>query len=194
MARVPDRDPVIDLGAALRAVVEVLDDAGVDYLVVGSVAAAAWGVTRMTRDVDTVARLTLAGLEQLTSRLDPAAFYLPQESAREAVRTGGTFNVLHLPTGGKVDLFVVPASDAFTRSRLDRRVRAEGLGVETWVATPEDVVLAKLRWRLESRSEVQWRDCVEIVAVNPVDVGYLHSWASQLGVAEDLEELLAVAS
>ena len=51
-------------------------------------------------------------------------------------------------------------------------------------------MLAKLRWRLESRSELQWRDCVEIAAINDLDVSYMHRWAAELGVQDDLAELL----
>jgi len=67
------------------------------------------------------------------------------------------------------------------------------LGVTAWIATPEDVVLAKLRWRLDSRSEVQWRDCVGIAATQDLDKEYLWSWADQLGVAADLAELLPIS-
>ncbi len=63
------------------------------------------------------------------------------------------------------------------------------LGVLTWVATPEDVVLSKLRWRLESRSETQWRDCIEIAASQNLDIDYLRHWASYLGVSADVEDL-----
>jgi hypothetical protein len=79
--------------------------------------------------------------------------------------------------------------DAFAQSRLGRRVRAEILGVATWVATPEDVILATLHWRLESRSEVQLRDCVEIAATRPLGLEYMRMWADRLGVADDLEDL-----
>ena len=183
---------MIDLVAALGAVVGALDDAGAEYVVVGSVAGAAWGVARATRDVDIVTILTDDGLELLLTRLDPEAFYVPVASAREAVATQrGTFNVLHAASGGKVDLFIARSDDAFTRSRLSRRVRVEVLGITTWVATPEDVVLAKLRWRLVTRSEVQWRDCVEVAAVNDLDLAYLCEWAPELGVVDDLAELLA---
>ncbi len=57
--------------------------------------------------------------------------------------------------------------------------------------TPEDVVLAKLWWRLESRSEVRWRDCAGIAATQTLDVAYLRFWAPQLGVSADRAELLA---
>jgi hypothetical protein len=58
---------------------------------------------------------------------------------------------LHPASGGKVDVFVCQADDQFERARLDRRVRMEMFGVSTWVATAEDVVLSKLRWRAASR-------------------------------------------
>lgn len=81
--------------------------------------------------------------------------------------------------------------DKFESIRLDRRVQLNILGVLTWVATPEDVVLSKLRWRLESRSETQWRDCIEIAASQNLDTDYMRLWAHQIGITSDLEELLA---
>lgn len=130
-------------------------------------------MTRGTRDVDVV---VLADGSTATAVVDALAtdetLYLLVGEARAATH-GGSFNVLHPATGGKVDVFIVPGDDAFTRSRIARRARAEVLGVPCWVASPEDVVLAKLRWRLESRSEVQWRDCAEIAATQPLDRSYL---------------------
>lgn len=52
-------------------------------------------------------------------------------------------------------------------------------------------MLAKLRWRLDSRWEMQWRDCVEIAASQDLDRIYLGRWAPGLGVVDDLGELLA---
>jgi hypothetical protein len=183
---------VIDLAASLRLVTAALDDLGIPHAVVGSTAAAAWGVVRMTRDVDIVVMAAVESGEALVDALllDPE-LYVPEDEGRRAVRGGGTFNVLHPASGGKVDVFVRPTTDAFTRSRLERRVRSAVLGIDCWVATPEDVVLAKLRWRLTSRSEVQWRDCVEIAATQRLDGEYLREWAEPLGVAADLAELLA---
>ena len=53
-----------------------------------------------------------------------------------------------------------------------------------------NVVLSKLLWRVQTRSEVQWRDCVEVAATQNLDVKYLRIWATQLGISEDVEELL----
>jgi hypothetical protein len=145
---------MIELARALRAVVESLERAQLPYLVVGSTAAAAWGVARTTRDVDLVTLTAAVGLDGALETLDASGFYVPWAEARSASRAGGSFNVIDPDGGGKVDVFVALASDDYTRARLARRVRATVLGVDCWVATPEDVVLAKLRWRLESRSEV----------------------------------------
>lgn len=80
--------------------------------------------------------------------------------------------------------------DSFTTNRLARRIHAKIQGVDTWVTTAEDIILAKLRWRLSSRSERQWRDCLDIAAINDLDVDHLRRWADVIGVREDLEELL----
>ncbi len=157
---------------------------------VGSTAAAAWGVARMTRDVDIVVLMAPESGEDLFQALRADDVYFPESDARQAVGFGGSFNILHPQSGGKVDVFAVPASNAFTQSRIARRVRTKILGVEAWIATPEDLVLAKLRWRLESRSETQWRDCTEIAAINDLDISYMRRWAPELGVQEDLVDLL----
>ncbi len=181
---------MIDLSICLRRVIEVLESRSVPYIVVGSTAAAAWGVARMTRDVDVVAVIPSADVEYLVESLGRTEFYIPTEDARVAGLNGGAFNVLHPASGGKVDLFVVLADDEFTASRLQRRIRSNVLGVDTWIASPEDVVLAKLRWRQASRSEVHWRDCVEIAATQSLDVSYLRTWGTRLGIESDLEQLL----
>lgn len=182
---------MIDLSKAFRHVVAGLEESGLQYVVVGSTAAASWGVLRATRDIDVVTVVDVGAADFLTRLLANDDLYVPAEEAAEALRSSGSFNVLHPRSGGKVDVFVRRADDAFTQSRLERRVSAAVLGVPTWVASPEDVVLAKLRWRLESRSEVQWRDCVEIAATQSLDRAYLSQWAVVLGVVDDLDELLA---
>ncbi len=180
------------LVAAFRAVVESLDRLHIEYCVVGSTAAASWGVIRGTRDVDLVTVMSPEDAERLLQSFGPD-LYVPTEQARLAVAEYRSFNVLHPASGGKVDVFVAAPDDAFTQSRLRRRVATDVLGVIAWVASPEDVVLAKLRWRLESRSEVQWRDCVEIASVQALDSDYLWRWAEVLNVEADLQELLTVA-
>ena len=181
---------MIQLARVLRSVVVILEQRDIGYVVVGSTGAATWGVPRATRDVDLVVVLGAGQLDVVLDDLQRANLYVPVDRAREAASTGGSFNVLDPEHGGKVDLFVNGPDDAFTASRLQRRIRADVFDVPCWVASAEDIILAKLRWRIDSRSEVQWRDCVEIAATNDLDIAYLRDWAPKLGVAEDLEALL----
>lgn len=181
---------MIDLAAAFAAVTVALERSGLDYVVVGSAAAVGWGVARTTRDVDLVVQLDSGAAETFLASLDFDDLYVPIDAARDALLHGGSFNVLHTMSGGKIDLFVVAPHDKFERSRLDRRVPADVFGLPSWIATAEDVILSKLRWGIESRSEVQWRDCVEIAAVQSLDLDYLWRWAPVLGVVDDLAELL----
>jgi hypothetical protein len=182
---------LIDLARILRTVVATLEGSEIDYVVVGSTAAAAWGVARSTRDIDIVVVVDTDQLQLVLAALQAADLYVPADRAWEAAGAGGSVNVLDPAHGGKIDLFLTGTDDAFTTSRLARRIRVEVFDVPCWVASAEDVVIAKLRWRLTSRSEVQWRDCVEIAATNDLDVPYMQHWATILGVTKDLEGLLA---
>lgn len=180
---------MIDLGAVLRPVIAALEASGAGYVIVGSTAAAAWGVARTTRDVDLVATISGDLGRRFLEVLDDSELYVPAGEALRTIESGGSFNILHPTTGGKVDVFV--SSDAFAQQRIERRVRGEAVGVSAWLATAEDVVLAKLLWRRESRSETQWRDCAEIVAVQKLDMDYLRRWGLELNITDDLESLLA---
>jgi hypothetical protein len=62
------------------------------------------------------------------------------------------------------------------------------------VSTPEDVLLAKLRWYKDGGqvSDRQWGDIAGIVATNPnLDLPYARLWAGRLRVADLLERALS---
>lgn len=180
-----------DLAALWADVAEALDRIEARYVVVGSVAAAAWGSLRSTRDIDIAAAIDAERIDQLLDDLVSRDLYVPIDHARRAIETSGSFNVIRPTTGAKIDLFPIAADDEFEAVRLERRVRSRVLGFDTWIATAEDVVLAKLRWRLESRSDTQWRDCIDIATASRLDEDHLRAWAPRLEVGDDLDALLA---
>lgn len=61
-------------------------------------------------------------------------------------------------------------------------------GEDIWIATPEDVLLAKLEWAKRTGSERQLRDAAGIVAVQgaALDRGWVERWAKELGVEAEL--------
>ena len=181
-------------GETLRHVTRELELIGFPFAVVGSIGASAWGLHRMTQDIDLIALAAVERAQGLLEGIVTEDIYVPLDDARWALEHGGSFNVINLESQDKVDIFVVKPDDAFASSCLERRVKRAIFGVDTWVTTAEDIVLAKLRWRLQSRSEQQWRDCVEVFAMNELDLGYMRKWADQLGLRDDLEDLIRAVS
>jgi hypothetical protein len=59
----------------------------------------------------------------------------------------------------------------------------------------EDIILMKLFWRSDSRSEKQWQNALSVVRTMGVrlDWKYLRHWADRLRLAEDLASLLREA-
>lgn len=179
-------------------VIKALNDLGIPYFVGGSLATAIHGVTRATMDVDLIADMRSEHAEPLVRALG-SDFYADAEMMRDAVRGRSSFNVIHKPTMFKVDVFI-PKGGPFDRSQFERRIPQSLTEDETervYIASPEDNILAKLRWyRLGGEvSDRQWRDVLNVIRIQDarLDRAYLGRWASELSVADLLEEALTQA-
>jgi hypothetical protein len=153
-------------------------------------------VVRTTLDTDIVADLHLAQVPPFTQLL-ASRFYLDAESIRHAVRVRSSFNLIHLPTMFKVDVFVIK-DRPFDRQQLARRrpwTADPDSGRVLYVASPEDILLAKMEWyRLGGDvSDRQWRDIIGVLSVqgDRLDRDYLRRWAGALGVLDLPERALA---
>ena len=187
-------DPI----AVTLLVIDALDALGVPYLIGGSLASAVHGVLRATLDTDLVADLRLEHTEPLTRALG-GTFYVDAESIREAVLHQRSFNVIHLETMFKVDVFAVK-NRPFHHSQMERRM-AQVIATDpdrtAYVATAEDTILAKLEWyRMGGDvSEQQWRDVLGVMKVQAdrLDLAYLRQWAAQLNISDLLERAIKEA-
>ena len=63
------------------------------------------------------------------------------------------------------------------------------------MASPEDVIIAKLRWAKEGASHRQLEDAAAVVSVQgqALDMDYLHKWISELGLMEEWERVVGIA-
>jgi hypothetical protein len=170
----------------LRTVSERLDAARISFMITGSVALAYYATPRMTRDIDIVVALSEQALDALAAALADD-FYLDLDAAREAIRNSRLFNLMHYSSAIKIDLIIRKSGD-YRLLEFDRRQRVTMAGVSTWIVSREDLVLSKLEWARDSRSELQQRD-VRALLAGPVDWGYLGHWARQLGLESALAEL-----
>jgi len=184
--------------AVTLLVIEALEALGVPYLIGGSLASAVHGVVRATLDVDLVADLRPEHAVRFVQSLGNA-FYADLDVIRDAIRRRSSFNLIHLETMFKVDVFI-PKQRPFDRVQLTRRtpqVVATDPERTAYVASAEDIVLAKLEWYQMGGqvSERQWRDVLGVLKVQRggLDLAYLRRWSTELGVADLLERAMAEA-
>lgn len=178
----------MNVGAVLATLGAALDAAGIHWMVAGSVASSTWGEIRSTQDIDVVVVASRTSLVNLCRALPADRWYADPDMAIDAAKSQSMFNIIDLDSGWKIDI-ILQKSRAFSREEFARRRRTEVDGTPVWMASPEDVILAKLEWAKATGSERQIRDAAGIVAVqgSALDGAWLAQWAKTLGV----EELLA---
>src|SRR4030095_9647680 len=173
-------------------VIEALEGIDSPYLVGGSYASSAYGIARATMDIDILAAFPAKQAEVFAASLE-SEFYADVEAIRHAIQNRRSFNVIHLDTMFKVDVFV-SKRDPFDVKQLERRklqivVRDPERAI--YVSSPEDIILAHLRWyrQTDERSERQWSDVLGVMTVQGprLDIEYLRQWSHELKVSDLLD-------
>ncbi len=189
-----------DLLRALGPVVDALDALGVAHYVGGSLASSAHGVPRTSIDADVVADLDLDQVRFLVDRLGER-YYLDEDRIRASVEARRSFNLIHLDTMFKIDVFISKRRpyDLEALRRAQPAALEDSASARRFpVASPEDTVLAKLEW-FRAGGEVsdrQWTDVVGVLRTRSgaIDDGYLERWAASLGVGDLLDRARRDAS
>ncbi len=176
-------------------VINVFERLDISYLIGGSFASTAYGRVRTTQDVDIVASMEPNHVDAFVKALD-SAFYVDEVMIRNALSSRTNFNLVHLETMFKVDIFL-PKKRPFDQQQLARRVKRvidKDSAREVYFASPEDTILAKLEWyRLGGEeSELQWRDIMGILRQrsDQLDIEYLKDSAKAMQIADLLERSL----
>jgi hypothetical protein len=186
-----------DMAVALR-VIETLEDLGIPYHLGGSIASSVHGTPRQTRDVDVAVDLPLSAVPAFVARLQ-GEFYLDDERIRSAVQRRASFNLIHLGTGLKIDMFV-RKGEPFDRSEFLRHAPyrlVQDPPRDVIVMSAEDTVLRKLLWYREGNevSDRQWSDILGVLKAQGerLDQEYLRYWAEELRIDDLLQRALADA-
>ena len=170
----------------LKSVVAELDRAGFEYMLTGSLVSSLQGEPRSTHDIDVVVSMDAVGAERIVKAFQSPDFYLSAPAVHEAVRNRRMFSLLDLREGDKVDFWLL-TDEPFDRARFARRVQMDCDGSLVWVSSPEDTILAKLRWaEMSGGSEKQFGDAIGIYEVQRcgLDMRYIDEWVEKLGLKE----------
>jgi hypothetical protein len=170
----------------LRDVSARLEQAGIPYMLTGSLAMGYYTTPRMTRDIDLVAELSDSDIGRVVTLFE-ADYYVSPHAVAQAVQDRSSFNLIEQASITKVDVFPKKREE-FREAEFARRRRITLGDFSTWIVTAEDLVLAKLLWMQLSPSEIQMRD-VRTLLYARLDTAYVETWAHRLG----LDDLLAQA-
>lgn len=173
--------------AVLSDVTARLESVGFEYMLTGSVAMNYYSQPRMTRDIDIVVSLGDSDAGKIV-KIFESDYYLSADAVADATRQQSMFNIVHLESVVKVD-FIVRKDTEYRRLEFDRRQRIRVGEAEFWIVSKEDLILSKLCWALDSRSELQLGDVRNLLSTNP-DLDYLNKWSSVLNVDQLLQDLV----
>ena len=141
----------------------------------------------MTRDIDIVVSLGGSDASKIV-KIFESDYYLSADAVADATRRQSMFNIVHLESVVKVD-FIVRKDTEYRRLEFERRQRIRVGEAEFWIVSKEDLILSKLCWALDSRSELQLGDVRNLLSTNP-DLDYLSKWSSVLDVDQLLQDLV----
>lgn len=178
----------------MQRVSAALDGVGIPYMLTGSFASVFYGLPRSTQDIDLVIAATPEKLKTLLDRLPRGEYYAEIDAALEGLRRESLFNVIDQKTGWKIDL-IMRKSRAFSREEFGRRRITQFEGTPLFVASAEDVILAKLEWAKLSQSQRQIEDAAGILKVrgDSVDFGYIDKWIYDLDVKKEWDDARRIA-
>lgn len=172
-------------------VIDALDKQRVPYMLVGSFSSNAWGRPRSTNDADIVIQLGSASLSALAAETGPDCILDPQASFETI--TGATCHRLRLKDSPfYVELFLL-RDDEYSQIRFARRVSTSVYRRTVSLATPEDVVIVKLRWSRHANRRQDLEDVRDVLAVQSgkLDLTYIRHWCDQHGTRDLFEKALA---
>ena len=112
--------------ALLKDIARRLEDAGIEYMMTGSMALALYSIPRMTRDIDIIIQVTDADVGKIVN-VFKGDFYIDESSVRQAIQDSGMFNIIHNESVLKVD-FIIRKNEEYRIEEFLRRKKIDVQG------------------------------------------------------------------
>ncbi|MDY6802894.1 MAG: hypothetical protein SXA11_03675 [Cyanobacteriota bacterium] len=184
----------IELAAAIA---KILEELNIPYFVGGGLASSILGEVRTTIDADLAILLEETDASQLIEKMQ-SDFYISETAVEDALRyRTNTFNVIHLTSALKADIYLIRGDDNFRKTALTRRTKVfptDSPSLSFYICSAEDIILQKLTWYCIARnkSDKQWRDILGVLKLQGyrLDFDYLKYWSAELKVTEECDRAL----
>jgi hypothetical protein len=175
------------IGEFLLRITTALEMSGIPYMLTGSLASSMYGIPRSTNDIDLVIEPTRTQVLAFVELLTRVGLTVHRETALNALRNRTQFNVIDFRRGWKVDL-IIRKDREFSVVEFARKEKHDVAGMSLTLATPEDIVLAKLEWAKISPSERQIDDIVGVLRMqaHSLDWHYIEHWVQVLNLQHEL--------
>ena len=171
----------------VRDISRRFEQAGIAYMLTGSMAMNYYAQPRMTRDIDVVIAIGPEDVGRVAALFRPD-YYVSEENIRESLAHESIFNLIHQESVIKVDCIIRQSSD-YRRVEFERRERISILDFTTFIVSKEDLIISKLFWAKDSHSEIQLGDVKNLLATG-YDAAYLQRWTRELGLDNLFKECL----
>ncbi len=167
----------------LKTVTKRLNDNRIQYMISGSIATNFYSLPRMTRDIDIIIELKSGDVQKIVD-LFKKDFYAAKEMIQTAINNKTSFNIIHNKALVKVD-FIIKKGGDYRDLEFKRRRAVEIEGSKMNMVSAEDLVISKLFWAKDSRSQIQLEDVRNILEdVESIDRNYVKQWIKALGLEE----------
>jgi hypothetical protein len=173
------------LPATLRDLVDLLEGAGVDYMVIGGFALPFYGRIRTTLDIDVAVHTpTEEDFDRLVSKARAEGLTPTLCSYINPVNV-----LIDEATRMEVELWTRPDGVEWDEQTLRKRRRVRGNGISFWIISPEDFVVSKLA--RPDRVEQDELDVKSVLSLKEaeLDWDYLEMRARRFGVYPLLAEI-----
>jgi hypothetical protein len=170
--------------------INAFENAGVPYMLVGSLATSYYGGPGMGNGAQFVIQISGDQLSAVTNAIG-GEFKMDPQMSIDSVTMTMRHIIEHPATRFKFDLFLL-GPDLHDQARFRQRKEIRFEGTTASLPTAEDVIIANLRWSNAAKRAGYAEDTAKILALRAgrLDLHYIRQWTDQHGTRELFEKLL----
>ena len=170
----------------LKLVIDKLEEGNFSYYLTGSMAMSFYSVPRMTRDSDIIIQLLGKDVDKFV-KLFVEEFFTDENMIKDSLKSGMMFNIFHKKNFFKID-FILKTGEEYEEVKFERSNRLRINGFDVNVISIEDLIISKLFWAKDTKSEMQLNDIRTLMKLNYDDI-YVSNRINKSGLKEIFQKV-----